>query len=347
MFPDSYLDNAFIEEFDQAYKELPNDSIFDNPEIRARKESLIRILNFLESSNIKCNLTKKDIEDSWNQRKELFQSLKGQIIHSFIKKEAYTGSERVFSVNCSEEATFSKYCCFFTGNSYEKASEKSNELGRIIIGKKFLEKPFFLNHTFPPKDTDATLYQIESIRHPCSTLLIIDKYLFQDTTKLESKIPNLIKVIEWMLPKELSRKFEITIISENTNSKLSNSISSKFGKIYDHFGDKISLQVYAPIKLNEIEASDRYLLSNYSLISIPHPFDRPTTISCNFWPSHPQFYTYQNEADISESPVVNGFNTWKNKIIIAKKVMKRTPPKIGTVQYIWKSENLEHEVFEM
>jgi hypothetical protein len=345
MFPNVYIEDDFTKEFDLYIESLPATTFYSTQGSREKLESLRRIHDYIMSSNVYSDFSKEDVENYWTSDEGVAKSFKEQIIRSTFKSDAYSGLDRKLSVNRNKEKEALPNFSFFTGNSFEDSTIKSRELGGIFLGKKFNEIPFFLNHSFSSVSTGSSLSQIKELGHPCSGLVIIDKHLFKDTKNLESKIPNLINVIDWLLPKGLSEKFEICIISENTESKLGSSISSRFEEIKSYFDNKISLQVYAPIKLYEIEASDRFLLSNYSLISIPHPFDRPTTISCNFYPSHPEDFSTDQPGKLGSMKVINGFRTWRSKLEVAKVVMYRTPSKIGTVQCSWKSDELLHKIF--
>src|SRR5690606_21327083 len=129
------------------------------------------------------------------------------------------------------------------------------------------------------ESTDEALYQIENLTHPCSNMLILDKYLFKDSKNMSKKLPNIIKDIAYFVLRNGPNKLQVDLITESTESKYSSMISTRFKEIIEYFDEKISLHVYAPHKVSEIEASDRFILTNYALISIPHPFDRVSTIS--------------------------------------------------------------------
>ncbi|SDA96000.1 hypothetical protein SAMN03080617_04162 [Algoriphagus alkaliphilus] len=304
-----------------------------------------RIHDFLMSANVYSDFSKEDVENCWTSTEGVSNSLKDQIIRSTFKSDVYVDSGRELFLNRRIDSKFSGDFLFFTGDSFNKSVEKSEKSGRIILGKEFLNRSFYLNHSFPSVDTDATLYQIKNLIHPCSGLVIIDKHIFKDTEKLENKIPNLINVIDWIIPKQLFQKFEVCVVTENSKSNMTNSISSRINKIRNHFGDKISLHVFAPKELKEIETSDRFILTNYALVSIPHPFDRPTTISCNFFPSQPEDYSSDVDERTNSNPIIEGYRTWKSKLNLAKRVISRTPLALGTVQHTWKSDDIEHQIF--
>ena len=218
----------------------------------------------------------------------------------------------------------------FIGFEKSDCKELSSKNGTLYFGKDFFEEPFFLNFSSPSELTDDTLYQTKDLKHYCSSLLIIDKYLFDDKTKEKVKIKNLIQIIENLIPKLVDRKFEIDIISENKDSNNS-MIESKIGKILKHFEDRISLHVYSPIHLKE---SDRFFITNYIVITVPHPLDRETTISSNFFLSHE-----------NSERVLSGYELWTKKVNDAALIIKNCPETIGMTKCVWKKDNLEHSIF--
>jgi hypothetical protein len=345
MYPNVYLEDSFTKEFDRYVENLPGSKFHSVKADRAKHESLRRIHDLLMSSNVFTDFSQEDVEDRWTSAEGFSSSLKDQIIRSTYKSDTYTDSDRRLLLNRKVESNFSSDFLFFTGDSFIKTVEKSEREGRIVYGMDFLNKSFFLNYTFPSVDTDSTLYQISKLPHPCSSMVVIDKYLFKNVEKLDDKIPNLIQVIEWILPKQLTKKFEVCIITENTESRMTHLISSKFQKIQNHFGDRISLHVFAPGLLKDITTSDRYILTNYALISIPHPFDRPTTISCNFFPSQVENHSIDLEDNTTNKAIIEAFRTWQSKIELAKKIVIGTPLNLGTVQHVWKSDVQDHSIF--
>jgi hypothetical protein len=83
------------------------------------------------------------------------------------------------------------------------------------------------------------------------------------------------------------------------------------------------------------DENDRYLLTNYGVFSIGHPFDRKSNVSCSFYPSN------NNIQDIHIS-----FNFWREKIEFAKSMIKSTPLSFGASKAIWKSDDLIHSIYE-
>jgi hypothetical protein len=347
MYPNVYLETDFTKEFDRYEESLPSVSRRSDKTLRAHAESLRRILDFLMSANVYSDFSEDDVKNSFTAESGFSKNLKEQIIRSTYKNDAYTDIDRRLIIDKNRESTFSNQFSLFIGDLFQDAFDSSEQQGMIVIGKEFLENPFFLNHSFASVATDQSLFQIQNIKHPCSSLVIIDKYVFKNAPKFETKFPNLLKVIEWLMPKGLSHKFEISIITENTKDERTSLISSKYNEIRKHFGDKVSLQIIAPKILDEVESSDRFILTNYAMISIPHPFDRPTTISCNFYPSHQEDFGPDRLTETKNKIVIEGYKTWEAKIDLAKAVIKKTPKnKIGTVKHVWKEENEpEHKIF--
>jgi len=346
MKPNVYLETEFTREFDTYVEKLPAIDFYSTKENREKYESLRRIYDYLMSSNVFSDFSDKDMEKYWTQKGGFSNTLKELIIRSCVKNYSYNNKDRRLEIDYKRDNILDCMFSFFTGDSFQEALETSGKTGRIFLGKQFLDIPFFLNHSFPSINTDDTLYQIKDVIHPCSSLLIIDKFLFHDTKKYAKKTPNLINIIKWLMPENLSEKFEVSIVTENTNSSLGSIISSRFQEIYNYFGEKISLQIYAPMKLSEPDTSDRFILTNYAIFSIPHPFDRDTTIACNFYPSQNEYSSKKNDENHGNVNIRSAYSTWLTKVNVAKKIIKQTPEKIGTIKLQWKSDNILHKIFE-
>jgi hypothetical protein len=154
--------------------------------------------------------------------------------------------------------------------------------------------------------------------------------LFEDSSKYQPKIPNLIAFLKQLIPSNLTKPFEIDIIINNPENN--DLVQSKNKQILDAFSNKISLHIYALRSIQE--DADRYFITNYGVFAIGHPFDRPTNVSSSFFPSN------NNKEAIKSS-----YNTWLNKIKLAKDLINKTPPNYGLIKTIWKSDEVNHSIF--
>ena len=185
-----------------------------------------------------------------------------------------------------------------------------------------------MKNSFPLELTTEKIHQVEKIKHPCNSLIILDSFLFNGA----GKVTNLINFVEKMMPVQLSNKFQIDIIIQNPydNQK----IQKAYDKILHALKDKISLHIYLSNNLKDIE-SDRYILTNYAIINIGHPFDRNTNVSCSFYPSQ------SNIEDVSTS-----YKDIQQKRTIIKNVISKIEPIFRDNKTIWKSDDIKHSMIE-
>lgn len=333
MNPSVYVSIGFLNDFDKTEKALPKSSLhMVDYDLEKKRKSLIRIRDLFLSSNIYTDLKENELEKYYTFKLGRPTNLKELVFHSVLKSGEYVESHRKLFIEKEYEDITGSDISFFLGETKDSCDYQSILKGRVVIGEDLANSLFFLNHSFPPIPTDETLYQIKELRHPCSSLLIIDKYLFDDSKGNPLKIPNLIKLIENILPENLNFKFEIDIITQNKEWQ-NHSIKSKIQQLTDYFGNKISLHVYAPGKIKE--ESDRFFITNYAVVVVPHPLDRKTTISSNFFISH-------------EEPrlILDGHKLWKEKVELASKIIINTPSSFGKIKTIWKTDESIHSIFD-
>lgn len=332
MYPKVFISNSFLDEFGKAEKSIPKTSLYAvDSELELKNQSLRRIRDLFLSSHLYSDIGVEELEKLQTLEFGVATNIKELIFHSIIKERSNSTSKRSVEIKCKRGQLKEGNVSFFLGESRDACRDFSEKEGRVCLGLDFIESPFFLDHSFPPIITDATLYQIKELKHPCSSLLIIDKYLFKDKKGNPPKIPNLINVIEYLIPENLEGKFEIDIISENQNYS-NYTIDSKVKQLTDYFGDKISLHVYVPGIISE--ESDRFFITNYMVIVIPHPLDRNTTLSSSLFLSQ-------------EKPerIIEGYGLMKSKVHLGHNIIKKTPKTFGTIKSMWKTDDLKHSIF--
>lgn len=330
MYPNVFVAERFLDEFDSCYKQLNSSSIYEvDSENENKKASLQRIRDLLLSSNVYSDISDKSLIKYYTKQFGTYSNIKDLVFGSLIKENAFKNCRKLASRKQKEDCYANNFC-YFTNNEFEECETQQNSIGKIIIGKKFLNEDFYLEQTFPVEPTDEKISQIEKAKHPCTSLVIIDKYLFEDAPKYQSKIPNLIHFLKQLIPTNLTVPFEIDIIISNPENNTL--VNSKYQQILDAFANKISLHIYAPRHIQE--TTDRYLITNYGVFAIGHPFDRQTDISCNFYPSNN-----------TKEAIKSSYKTWLSKINLAKDLINKTPNNYGLIVSVWQSDNLKHSIF--
>jgi hypothetical protein len=329
MYPNVFIAEDFFQIFDSSYKALQNKSIYEvDPEFENKRESIYRVKNLLLSSNLTTDVKDQALIKYFSREFGTYNNISDLVLHSLIKENAFANGRKLQTnkqVNeCSENNV-----CYFTDDSLESCDQKSKMLGRIFLGNSFLNNPFYLNHTFATESTDETIPQIEKSKHPCSSLIIIDRYLFEDAGV--SKITYLIQLLKNLIPEGLSHPFEVDIITKNFNND--SKIESKYNQLLAAFPGKISLHIYASSSVPE---HDRYFITNYAIFSIGIPFTGKSNISCSFYPSH------HNREIINKS-----YNDWLSKVKFSKEIIQATPLKLGLIKTVWQSDQIKHSIFSL
>ena len=329
MYPNLFIGDDFFTIFDNAYKALGNQSIYNaDSDYESKRNSLIRIRDLFLSSNIRTDVKDQAVIKYWTREFETHENIRDLVLHKIVKDHAYANS-RSLETNKQIKDCHESNFCFFSTAPLEEHKKQFPVKGRIVVGSDFLSKPFYLNHTFATESTDETIPQISRMKHPCTSLVIIDRYLFEDAST--SKIPNLILLLRTIIPQDLSCTFEVDIITRITDNN-DKRVESKYNQILTALSNKISLHVYCSRRLEE---HDRYFITNYAIFSIGIPFTGNSNISCNFYPSN-----------VSRDAIKTSFKHWLSKIEFAKRFIKSTPPNLGSIRTIWRSDNIEHSIFE-
>ena len=330
MSPNIYVSEDFFENFDIEWAKLPQPNIYStNEDEENKRKSINRIKDLMIASNIYSDVTDKSVVKYHTKQFGIYSSIKDLVFHTKVKDASYATRGQLKPRYTKEDCNKSGFC-YFTNNDSLQCLKETQKTGKIVLGKDFLQTPFYLEHSFASESTNENINQIEKLKHPCTGIVIMDKYLFEDTSSRSQKIPNLILFLKELISPNLVDTFQVDIITENkSNNQL---FDFKFNQILEAFTNKISLHIYAPSVINQ--EADRYLITNYAVFAIGHPFDRSTNVSCNFFPSN-----------TSVDPIKKSYQLWFEKISLALKIIKKTPDKIGLVKSIWKSDNSEHSIF--
>ena len=332
-YPNLFVSEIFFDSLDKKMDEVSSYSLLDIDNYSKRK-SFDRIRELFLSGNIYTDIKKETIAKYRNNLNGTIIDNKHLILKSIWKAKANAHTRELVLEKNIEDCKLSNFC-FFIDKNHEDCENLSQIEGKIIVGHDFLNSPFYLEQTFAGELTDKNINQVNKIKHPCGSMLIIDQYLFD-----QNKIPDLINFLEKIISPKLSKPFELDILI-GTDEYNEVDIKNKYDKILNAFSNKISLHIVNDKsafvnKKEKGKESDRYFVTNYSTISIGHPFDRKTNISCNFYPSNN-----------SIEGIISSYSIWKEKIIFAKKRIESAPEKSGKYYVKWKSDDIKHSIFEL
>ena len=338
MYPSVFVAKSFFDDFEAYSNELRKYSlIIKDVNEENKRKSLERIRDLFLSSILKTNLTDKEALKYYKSESfGNFESLKDYIFSKAVLEQRIRTSENIENYENINQ-------CFFTDDIFDDCKKKSIENGVIILGKNFLKEPFFLDNSFLNEDTDSNIAQIKKAKHPCSSLVVIDGFLFEDNINKAPKIPNLISLIKNITNlTKLIKPFEVDLIIQNPSSNQSENknelLKSKFAQLLEGLKrENVSLHLYAKEYVSE---KDRYFITNYSTITIGHPLDRKSNISSNFYPSN-----------INSQSIKSSYNYWKTKIDLARRLINDTPDtykhkenKEEIIAHL-RNDNLKHSIF--
>lgn len=331
MYPNIYVEEGFFEFFDSEWQKLPQADIYSiNLENENKIKSLNRIRELFLASNIFSNISDKSLIKYHSKQFGTYNNFKDLILNTAIKESSYKNG-RGLNIRQNKSDINKSGICYFTEMSHKECIEETNHTGKIVLGKDFLQKPFYLDHTFANESTNEKIYQIERAKHPCTGIIVVDRYLFDETSnKLSNKISNLITFLQEAIPSELSMPFELDIITENRFNN--NLFEKKYNQLLEAFFNKISLHIYAPDKIEH----DRHIITNYATFFVGLPFVGESFVSCNFFPSNTSF-----------EGIKNSYKIWKDKINVAINIVRNTPESIGAYKYKWKSDQVKHSIFNI
>ena len=330
MYPNIFVSESFFDYFDLEYDKLPQEDRYNNSlELKNKRDSINRIKELFLASHIYSDINDKSLIKYYTKQFGAYSSFKDFILHTKIRDASFANKPEIRTKQNKDVCKKSGFC-FFTNKNFEQADSESKQTGKIVIGKEFLNSPFFLEHTFAAETTNEQIFQIKKVKHPCSGIIIMDRYLFDDVANQNSKIDNLISFLNQIIPIDLEAPFEIDIITQNKSNNFL--FDKKYNQILAGISKRISLHIYAANKIEH----DRYILTNYALFSIGLPFVGETNVSCNFFPSNSNV-----------DAIKNSYKIWRDKVTIADGIVRTTPAKIGEVKTVWKSDDLAHSIFHL
>lgn len=331
MCPNIFVSKDFFDYFEIENSSISKQNIYtESNDVINKLKSLNRIRDLFLASNIYSDISTESAIKHFTLPNGVARNFKEFILHRKLKMSSENVSNGKLYTKQKKENCNKSGFCYFTNNEENECNYQTKRSGKIVIGKNFLQTPFYLNHTFASENTNDKIFQVENLKYPCTGILIMDRYLFQDVDRKPPKIPNLISFLKYIISPELNVKFEIDIITEDIDNN--NLYEKKYKSILNELGENISLHIYTTKKCDH----DRYLITNYSIFSIGLPFLGNTNVSCNFFPSNN-----------SVEAIKNSYKIWHEKLINTTSLIKNIPFQIGEKKLVWKNDDIEHSIFNI
>jgi hypothetical protein len=333
MYPSVFVSESFFDLYDSEWQKWQQslNVCSDNTNSHEVYTSLVRLKELFLHSNFITDISNSRLVNYAKMNSTgVYSNYKQLFFMKIIKDQSYQHGRRILH-GVKRENISATDICYFTGNEQSFCIEEEHKRGVIFKGKDFLQDGFFLSNTFAVQPADFELSVMNSVQHPCTSLVIVDRYLFE-LENGESKLPLLINMINTFISNQLEVKFEIDIIvKEYCNNTLLRTIHKQ---ILDGLHlESISLHVYSC--RNNILGPDRYFLTNYGIFAVGHPWHRlGSHISCNFFPS----------TDILSNPKI-AYELLRSTIAQVKAAINDVPANVGVCQQIWKNDELPHRIF--
>lgn len=345
--PVTYVSEHFLDEFDlkrKQFRQMPE--IFDYEEFISKElKSCERILILLLNSIIITDLNEKKLI-KWYKKSlgsKNYSNCKELIYFKAIKENRLKPSQLTFTECTKEEGlvdadlllqlTIKRNAIYFLADNHNNCIEASLKYGLTSYGIGYDYKDFFSSASLSNYAAAPELEILKQLQHDANSMIIIDKYIFCDSPGKSPKIPNVINAVKAFMNEKLTIKFQLDILTQNQdNNEL---LRRKANELIEGLGgiDKISIHIYSPLKLKE---SDRFLLTNYCLITLGHPFDRWSLISSSL------YFSQENKENL-----ISAYSIWRKKLESAKQAIFSTPRQSGLIQCVFKTDDEIHRLFSL
>lgn len=341
--PNTYLADAFVNHMDNEEVKLSSKNTdYGARELSQKRQLVIRaIRNLLLCSNIHSDLDRAAVIKLYKKvmSTKSYSSLKEHVYFDAIKNQRLTSISKEFTSSFEGE-TFNipKFFnqvedyngIYFLSVNNDQASEYQNKLGIVIKGVRDEFEDFYGSKNIS-LNIPATMDGVERCSHKANAMVIVDPYIFIDDHGRPPKIPNIIKTIKFFIPINLCIPFNISILTRNADNNLL--FESKIQQILEGLGaPNVNIEVVAPRNIHD---SNRYLFTNYSLMTSGHPFDRETPFNCNF---------LLNATD--EDSLLKRYQDWHNKLVQFSNTMYNTPICYGEIKASFKSGSFSNPLLK-
>jgi hypothetical protein len=245
---------------------------------KSTHNSIDLVMNVLLTAQINIDLTSDEftklVKKQFKNGDKPYQNLKEFFYYTWIKNS--TQSIKCDEINLDNNPT--EKAVYFLNKDNDTCTEIEKEKGIVCKGINWKFENFYDTHNFV-KIINGTYYQDIDWCSPTNNLIFFDPYLL--TNRLgEDKILNVIDIINAFS----KRNKQLNVIIVTSNDAENNHLNeSKFNQIKNETSCKLQMIVPKELKKNTQKINDRWILTDYSFITIGHPFEvKDTHFSSNF-----------------------------------------------------------------
>jgi len=326
-----FIDKLFFQHLVQSRNELFSSNSTNTEE---KLKTILNIKDFLMS------YINKYIDSDWNEEiKKHIDSMQGERNYKsyeeiIIHKAIMDNKLRIFDKNMIDLEVNPNAYYLLESDCFNISKNK----GVIRKDVNFDFKDFYRNADVSHKlISGGDYFPISELKFPCSSLIYIDKYLFNgDRGSLTQKLS---RFIEFAKSFNIGIKipFQITILTSNEeNSKTISNNILEF--CFEYITTKLigyHIQIFVEkrfFRLTNQNNHDRLFYTNYSMGNIGNPFSpNPTVFNQNFLTAG---------KDISD--INNRLNAYRNET----DNLKRTIDRYQDSTLIYSNEKFENRIFE-
>ncbi|MBK8329320.1 MAG: hypothetical protein IPL09_07590 [Bacteroidetes bacterium] len=213
-------------------------------------------------------------------------------------------------------------------NGFYFVKNKFPEANNVIVKDETFDfKSFYENCTVPVYSYTGDIAELKQFIPPANAMIISDPYIFDEPSDV--KIGKVRDFLNLTKAECRDIPFQLSILTRTENI---NQVRRGFEELQQI--DNLEIQI---ITLSRRECErDRNMFTNYTAITIPHPFENNrTTFNQNF---------LAVENDVLR--ISTNYISYKNQLNEIESKINTTPEYIGVVQHRWENAKFTNRLFK-
>lgn len=282
-----HIEEGFLDSFHQSLNQSLNISHFDNKDYETLNNKLKLLLNlFNANTQISVDLKEEKIKSilKMNDSSEI-KSYEEFLIKKLLKKF------NNLSLN-NTEFNFNESILYLSSKDKNELVDGLNIYNCYAKSKYDSFESYPLPNSIVGLYVDDEMNGIEKIAHRCRNVLIVDPYLFRDSSNKALKVPNIVKFLKLLGLDNESVQCHFSAIVMYEDETIS--IKKKIEEIEGFIGNpNLKVSVYAiqdsKGRKPKFMGANRYFMTDYCFGEYQHIFDRVGSLSANFFHENSTF----------------------------------------------------------
>jgi len=252
-----YIDKDYFKFLDGLIYSINKIDILSND--RSRITILIQIINLLSTLNINTNLSYEEVDSIRNRN--IDDSITDRFLFMAMKDET---NRLKIGKDLTQIKDFNAF--YFLNSSYKNISKTKN--GVALLNEHFKGDEFYGQCNIENYTFSGDVNELKTLIPPTNAMIICDNYFFENYKKRKKSISDFVKLFKAGVS---SIPFELTIFSKLEDKR--NIIVDAMKEICE-IGN-MQIQIFEAGR--DQKYRDRKIYTNYTSISIGHPFDSKET----------------------------------------------------------------------